>query len=45
MNSKKFDVIIFGASGCIGKHTVLQAIEVLKDFKWAIAGRSEVSSL
>ncbi|KAI8129619.1 Saccharopine dehydrogenase-like oxidoreductase [Lucilia cuprina] len=42
MNSKKFDVIIYGASGFVGKCAVLQALEVLKDYNWAIAGRSEV---
>ncbi|XP_037827457.1 lipid droplet localized protein-like [Lucilia sericata] len=41
MNSKKFDVIIYGASGFVGKCAVLQALEVLKDYNWAIAGRSE----
>ncbi|XP_065354566.1 lipid droplet localized protein-like [Calliphora vicina] len=41
MNSKKFDVIIFGASGFVGKCAVLQALDVLKGFDWAIAGRSQ----
>lgn len=40
--STKFDVIIYGASGCMGKSTVQQAVHIFKGLKWAIAGRSEV---
>lgn len=38
--SKKFDVVIFGASGYTGKYAVRQSIEILKQFKWAVAGRN-----
>ncbi|CAO1431078.1 unnamed protein product [Diamesa tonsa] len=40
-SSDRLDVIIFGASGFTGKYTVFQAIEVLKDLKWGVAGRNK----
>lgn len=39
---EKFDFIIFGASGLTGKCTIEEAVEILKDFKWAAAGRNKV---
>ncbi|XP_073832462.1 saccharopine dehydrogenase-like oxidoreductase [Musca autumnalis] len=41
MSSEKLDAIIFGASGFTGKIVVEDAVEILKDFKWGIAGRNE----
>lgn len=43
--SQRLDIIIFGASGFTGKWVVNHAIETLKDFKWGVAGRDEVSSI
>lgn len=40
MIANKLDVIIFGASGFTGKYTVFEAISVLKNLRWGIAGRS-----
>lgn len=37
---EKFDVVIFGATGYTGKYAVRAAASVLKDFKWAVAGRN-----
>ncbi|XP_055373745.1 saccharopine dehydrogenase-like oxidoreductase [Condylostylus longicornis] len=39
--AERLDVIIFGATGFTGKHTVYEAVQVLKDFKWEIAGRNK----
>uniref|UniRef100_A0A1L8ECP0 Putative conserved plasma membrane protein n=1 Tax=Haematobia irritans TaxID=7368 RepID=A0A1L8ECP0_HAEIR len=36
----RLDVIIFGASGFTGKYTVFEAVTVLSDLKWGIAGRN-----
>uniref|UniRef100_A0A336M6G8 CSON012812 protein n=1 Tax=Culicoides sonorensis TaxID=179676 RepID=A0A336M6G8_CULSO len=41
MTERDLDVIIFGASGFTGKYTVLKAVDLLKDYKWGIAGRSK----
>ncbi|XP_063704909.1 saccharopine dehydrogenase-like oxidoreductase [Culicoides brevitarsis] len=41
MSEREVDVIIFGATGFTGKNTVLKAVDLLKDFKWGIAGRSQ----
>ncbi|XP_075155733.1 saccharopine dehydrogenase-like oxidoreductase [Haematobia irritans] len=41
MATEKLDAIIFGATGYTGKIVVEDAIEILKDFKWGIAGRNE----
>jgi len=38
---ERLDLIIFGASGFTGKYTVYEAVQVLKDFKWGIAGRNK----
>ncbi|XP_017872882.1 PREDICTED: saccharopine dehydrogenase-like oxidoreductase [Drosophila arizonae] len=40
MATERLDVIIFGASGFTGKYTVYEAVSVLKDLKWGIAGRN-----
>lgn len=40
MAGERLDVIIFGASGFTGKYTVFEAVSVLKDFRWGIAGRN-----
>ncbi|XP_067625542.1 saccharopine dehydrogenase-like oxidoreductase [Eurosta solidaginis] len=39
--SEKLDVIIFGASGFTGKYTVFEAVNVLQNYRWGIAGRSQ----
>lgn len=39
---EKLDVIIFGASGFTGKHTVFEAISVLTNLKWGVAGRNRI---
>ncbi|KAG5673996.1 hypothetical protein PVAND_003991 [Polypedilum vanderplanki] len=38
--AKSFDIVIFGASGYTGKYAVKEAIEILHNYKWAIAGRN-----
>ncbi|KAL9890132.1 lipid droplet localized protein-like isoform 1-T2 [Glossina fuscipes fuscipes] len=38
--NKAFDIIIFGASGFIGRHTALKAVTMFKDLSWAVAGRN-----
>lgn len=38
---KKFDVIIFGASGYTGKYAIRESIKILKDLNWAVAGRNK----
>lgn len=40
MTDQQLDVIIFGASGFTGKYTVFEAVSVLNDLKWGIAGRN-----
>lgn len=40
MVPERLDVIIFGASGFTGKYTVYEAVSVLKDLRWGIAGRN-----
>ncbi|KAH8419208.1 hypothetical protein KR222_010588 [Zaprionus bogoriensis] len=40
MTSERLDVIIFGATGFTGKYTVYEAVSVLKDLRWGIAGRN-----
>lgn len=42
MAGEKLDAIIFGASGFTGQIVVEDALEILKNFKWGIAGRNEV---
>ena len=42
---KTLDVIIFGATGFTGKHTVYEAAGILSDMTWGIAGRNEVRLL
>lgn len=42
--SRNLDVIIFGASGFTGKHTVLEGVKILADCKWGIAGRNKVGA-
>jgi short subunit dehydrogenase-like uncharacterized protein len=38
---RKFDVIIFGASGYTGKYAVRKAVEILNGMQWAVAGRNK----
>ncbi|KAL7727007.1 hypothetical protein ACLKA6_010050 [Drosophila palustris] len=40
MATDRLDVIIFGATGFTGKYTVYEAVSVLKDLRWGIAGRN-----
>ncbi|ALC46573.1 CG5167 [Drosophila busckii] len=37
---ERLDVIIFGATGFTGKYTVFEAVSVLKDLRWGVAGRN-----
>jgi short subunit dehydrogenase-like uncharacterized protein len=39
--SERFDIVIFGATGYTGKYAVRAAAKVLKDFRWAVAGRNK----
>lgn len=39
--AKRFDVIIFGATGYTGKYAIRNAVEILKDMQWAVAGRNK----
>jgi Saccharopine dehydrogenase NADP binding domain len=39
--SKLYDVIIFGATGYTGKYAIREGVKLLKDLKWAVAGRNE----
>lgn len=39
--NKAFDIIIFGASGFVGRHTALKAVTMFKDLSWAVAGRNK----
>lgn len=41
--AERLDAIIFGATGFTGKIVVEDAVKILKDFKWGIAGRNAVS--
>lgn len=43
--NKKLDAIIFGATGFTGQIVVEDALDILKDFKWGIAGRNEVGDM
>lgn len=45
MAGEKLDAIIFGASGFTGQIVVEDALEILKNVKWGIAGRNEVGDL
>lgn len=38
---RKYDVIIFGASGYTGKYAIRKAVDILKDLQWAVAGRNK----
>uniref|UniRef100_W8BMR7 Saccharopine dehydrogenase-like oxidoreductase n=1 Tax=Ceratitis capitata TaxID=7213 RepID=W8BMR7_CERCA len=38
---KRLDIIIFGATGCAGRFTVMEAVRVLRSFSWGIAGRNK----
>lgn len=40
-NQDRLDVVIFGATGFTGKYTVLKAIKLLANMRWAVAGRNE----
>uniref|UniRef100_A0A1A9WGZ9 Saccharopine dehydrogenase NADP binding domain-containing protein n=1 Tax=Glossina brevipalpis TaxID=37001 RepID=A0A1A9WGZ9_9MUSC len=40
MKTKPFDIIIFGASGFVGRHTAFKAATIFKDLSWAVAGRN-----
>lgn len=41
MSEERLDVIIFGASGFTGKYTVYEAVKVLENLKWGVAGRNK----
>ncbi|KAG5673995.1 hypothetical protein PVAND_003990 [Polypedilum vanderplanki] len=38
---KSFDIVIFGASGYTGKYAVREAVKILHNYKWAVAGRNK----
>ncbi|KAG5670769.1 hypothetical protein PVAND_001010 [Polypedilum vanderplanki] len=37
---KQYDIIIFGATGYTGRFAIKEGIKILKDVKWAVAGRN-----
>lgn len=37
----RLDVIIFGATGFTGKHTVLEGVKILANLRWGVAGRNQ----
>ena len=39
--ARKFDVVLYGASGFVGRQTVAYFAQHGKDVRWAVAGRSE----
>lgn len=39
--TKLFDIIIFGATGYTGRFAIKEGINILKDVKWAVAGRNK----
>lgn len=41
MSSDRFDVVIFGATGYTGKYAIRAAVNVLKNLRWAVAGRNQ----
>lgn len=45
LKTDKLDVIIFGATGFAGRQTIQEAVNILKDLHWGIAGRNRVISL
>jgi short subunit dehydrogenase-like uncharacterized protein len=40
MQEKFYDVIIFGASGYTGKYVIREGVKILKNLRWAVAGRN-----
>lgn len=40
-DQNRFDVVIFGATGYTGKYAIRAAASLLKDNRWAIAGRNK----
>ena len=38
--SRELDAIVFGATGFSGQLVVQDAVTILKDFRWGIAGRN-----
>ena len=38
---RKYDIIIFGASGYTGKFSIREGLKILEGLKWAIAGRNK----
>lgn len=41
MASSRLDVVIFGATGFTGKHTVYEGVKILENLTWGIAGRNK----
>jgi short subunit dehydrogenase-like uncharacterized protein len=39
--TKEFDIIIFGATGYTGRFAIKEGLKILKDVKWAVAGRNK----
>lgn len=37
----RLDVVIFGATGFTGKHTVLEGVKLLTNVTWGVAGRNK----
>lgn len=38
---RKYDIIIFGATGYTGKYAIRNAVEIFKGMQWAVAGRNQ----
>ncbi|XP_067643151.1 saccharopine dehydrogenase-like oxidoreductase isoform X2 [Eurosta solidaginis] len=38
---RRLDIVIFGATGCAGRFTVMEAVRVLRPYSWGIAGRNK----
>lgn len=45
MVGRRLDVLIFGATGFTGKHTVKEAVKLCKEkpFTWGVAGRNKAA--
>lgn len=39
--SERYDVVVFGATGFTGKYAIKSCFKLLKNHKWAIAGRNQ----
>lgn len=37
---RKYDIVVFGASGVTGQYVIEELANFTKDIKWSVAGRS-----